>query len=588
LADYYDYSIYAVNCPGWSPIVTSPAKKQRGKPLWATQIGGAGFETLTNQAIATDISNNVYIVGQYSTITTGINIYNYTSAPTNGGEIPLTLYGTMSNPSATSAETFIVKYNSSGTAQWVSRVGFAQSQEIPVVATDLSGNVFISGRNDTTYVRFYTAGTPDATSTISLSTAGNMSTISGTDDIYLAKYNSSGIFQWATVIGSTGIEDNPEICTDPFGNVYIAGEYDATITIRNGGTPGGGLNIATTTYATMGKPGSGTGNNDIFLVKYNPSGAALWATRISGIGHETGVSIASDISGNVYVANQYTSSSMAIYNTNTPSGGSVSTILYGNLGFTGTVLTQPDISLVKYNSSGSVLWATRASSSANSDLTPYIATDSSANVYLTGQYGSPTVFTLYNGATAVGTTITPTTYATMPNTTGTIQAEVFLVKYNPSGSAQWATRIGSSGAETIPVITTDSSNNVYIAGLCTSETDVYNKSDPVSGVITPSFYGTLSNTTSATGTDIFLAKYDTNGNAQWGTMIGGTNREFQPSICTDSLGNVFVSGHYSTNALRINQTTLAPSINNSTIGLSLYGTLPIDSNIDSFLIKFQS
>lgn len=588
MADYYNYSIYAVNCPGWSPVVSYPAPKQRGLPLWTTKLGGGSNQNLTNEAIATDINNNIYIASEY--IST-IFIYNYTSAPVNNGSVGLTLYGTLSNPSGTTAETCLIKYNSSGTVQWVSRVGFGFDQLAPTLATDTSGNIFISGVQNgsatTTNVQFYNPGSVSSNSTITTVVAGNMSTVSATNDIYLAKYNSSGTFQWATVIGSANNELNQSICTDPFGNVFIAGDYNGTTTIKNAGTPDVNLNVATTTYGTMITAGS----NDTFLVKYNSSGAVQWATRLGSTGSESNVSITSDISGNVYVLNSYNNTALGIYNKNDPSGGVISTILYGTMAFTGASASIPDIALVKYNSTGSAQWATRLSATSNSDFPQSVTTDSLGNVYVAAQYYSPTLFTLYNSATPVGTTITPTSYGTIPNSGPSGTADICLVKYDSTGSAQWATRIGSSGIEGSTVLTTDSSNNLYVAGITNTSTVVvvYDKSTPDgSKVITPVFYANLSNTIATTAVDTFLVKYNSDGNAQWGTMLGGTGTDATPSLSADSGGNVYISGYYDSTTFRINKPSLTPSLNNSTIGLSLYGTLSNDGANDIYLIKFQT
>ena len=70
--------------------------------------------------VATDISGNVYVAGG-----------------TEGG-----LDG---NTSAGNSDLFVVKYNSSGTHQWTNQLGTDRYDEARGVATDSSGNVYVTG-----------------------------------------------------------------------------------------------------------------------------------------------------------------------------------------------------------------------------------------------------------------------------------------------------------------------------------------------------------------------------------------------------------------------------------------------------------
>jgi len=68
----------------------------------------------------------------------------------------------------------VVKYNSSGTKQWTKQLGTSSDDSANGVATDSSGNVYVTG---------YTQGGLD----------GNTS--AGGTDIFVVKYNSSGTKQ---------------------------------------------------------------------------------------------------------------------------------------------------------------------------------------------------------------------------------------------------------------------------------------------------------------------------------------------------------------------------------------------------------
>lgn len=90
---------------------------------------------------------------------------------------------------------------------------------------------------------------------------------------------------WATYYGGTNEDKGYNIATDIEGNVYLAGYTENTSGISSGGFQ----NIY------------GGGNYDAFLVKFDDDGNRLWATYYGGTGYEEARSVATDISGNVYL-----------------------------------------------------------------------------------------------------------------------------------------------------------------------------------------------------------------------------------------------------------------------------------------------
>jgi hypothetical protein len=79
---------------------------------------------------------------------------------------------------------------------------------------------------------------------------------SGSDDVFIAKYNPSGTAQWATRIAGSGSENARGISVDGSGNLYVTGSYSSNpVTIYN--ADGG-------TFGTLVNSGLG----DVFIVKY--------------------------------------------------------------------------------------------------------------------------------------------------------------------------------------------------------------------------------------------------------------------------------------------------------------------------------
>ena len=100
-------------------------------------------------------------------------------------------------------------------------------------------------------------------------------------DAFIAKYNTSGVAQWATRISGTSSDAGRGIATDSTGT-YVTGDYRSAslVTLNNGIT----LPVATI-------------NTDAFIVKYDTSGLAQWATTISGTVSDSGKGIATDSTG---------------------------------------------------------------------------------------------------------------------------------------------------------------------------------------------------------------------------------------------------------------------------------------------------
>ena len=83
------------------------------------------------------------------------------------------------------------------------------------------------------------------------STSGGLdgNTNSGIHDIFLVKYNSSGIKQWTNQLGTSSGEQGYGVTVDSSDNIYVTG------------TTGGGLDGNTN-----------SGGSDIFLMKFNSDG----------------------------------------------------------------------------------------------------------------------------------------------------------------------------------------------------------------------------------------------------------------------------------------------------------------------------
>ncbi|MDP7631313.1 MAG: SBBP repeat-containing protein, partial [SAR324 cluster bacterium] len=140
------------------------------------------------------------------------------------------------NTNSGSVDIFLVKYNSSGTKQWTQQLGTSAGNFGYGVTVDSSDNLYMTG---------YTSGGLD----------GNTS--SGSTDIILVKYNSSGTKQWTQQLGTSSTDEGLAVTVDSSNNLYVTGYTD------------GGLDGNTS-----------SGFSDLILVKYNSSGTKQWTKQL--------------------------------------------------------------------------------------------------------------------------------------------------------------------------------------------------------------------------------------------------------------------------------------------------------------------
>ncbi|HEY9862880.1 MAG TPA: SBBP repeat-containing protein, partial [Candidatus Obscuribacterales bacterium] len=157
------------------------------------------------------------------------------------------------------------------------------------------------------------------------------------------------------------------------------------------------------------------------------------------------------------------------------------------------------------------IWA-RSLGGSNDDFTTDISLDSARNIYLSGNFES-TDFDPGTGTTLINQGL----------------SDIFFAKLDNDGNPAWAKSLGGSKDDFASGISADDAGNVYITGNFDS-TDF----DP----------GTGTNLSNQGGSDIFIAKLDSNGNPVWAKSLGGSKDDFTNSISADDAGNVYITGSF--------------------------------------------
>jgi hypothetical protein len=531
-----------------------------GIAQWATFLGGSS--TIISWSVAIDSSDNVYISGQYQS-SSAVNIKDV-SGNTQVNSPFVTL------PTTLNAAAFLIKYNSNGIAQWFTFFNGSSADIAYAITIDSSDNILITGQyQSTSAVTLYNAITTNPSYTgngIQLPSVTSLA-------VFLLKYNSNGTIIWATYFNGSSPDAGLSVKTDSLNNIYLTGFYNSTtiVNIFNAITSGSSYSSTTISLPSVGA----TANIGLFLIKYNSSGSAQYATIINGTTQEQGQSIAIDSFNNVYLTGFYNTSaaicnpvSSGIVNVSSTSSVTLPTSTGGSV-----------IMLVKFDSNLSAQWATfldDTNSTANGEQGQCVAIDSLDNVYLTGYSTITSTMTIQN---ANGNTQSPSSITLPPSTIdGFINQEALLIKYNSNGEAQWATYLNGTNTDTGRSLSIDSSNNIYMSGYYSSYkiltlTSANGASQIESDITLPP------------GTGGYLVKYDLNGIAMGAANLKGigtistTNNLLSKAIVKDSLNNVYIAGQY--------VSSVPVYINNADNTVSSI-LLPAAASNSVFFIKYNS
>ncbi|MEP7168922.1 MAG: SBBP repeat-containing protein, partial [Bacteroidota bacterium] len=407
---------------------------------WLWSNGGAGNdEALDN---ATDQNGNILTTGYFSQTAQ----FSSTTLVSNG-----------------SGDIFISKQDSNGTYQWATQAGGAASDRAYGIATDNSGNIFVSG--------FFSA---TATFGTFILTSSNNS-----QDVFVAKLDAAGNFLWAKKFGGTDIDLALSINSDASGNVIVTGQFKGT------------AQFGSNTFTSMIDPNTSAPSYDIFILKLDAAGNFLWSKHGAAKYDDRGLAVSSDNAGNIYVTGQFSDTLhfANTYNNNAfnagfllklgPAGNEIwirrlfaalvtpynvrcfANEIYvtgdfqGNLTIAGTSQTTVttvypyNIFVSKFDGTGTVLWIEH-NGSDNSVSSLDIAIDGSGDAYITGLFTC--VFSEYSSLYGPG----------IFNSVGF--RDVFISKVSSSGQLIWERQFGGSRDDFCPSISLIAKDEPVIAG----------------------------------------------------------------------------------------------------------------------------
>ncbi len=213
-----------------------------GARLWNTFLGSTDNDY--PYVIAVDPSGDL-LVGGRSDASWGTPLNSYTGTG-----------GTLGH------EAFVARLNSvNGALQWNTFLGGTGTDLVIDMAGDGNGNYILAGYSNSSW------GTP-------------VNAHGGDMDAFAAKLSGSGVLQWNTFLGGTGIDYGQGVAVDGAGNIFVGG-------------------FSNLTWGTALNPHAG--GDDVFVAKLDATGAQLWHTFMGTAGSDIGGHLVLNSSGNVAV-----------------------------------------------------------------------------------------------------------------------------------------------------------------------------------------------------------------------------------------------------------------------------------------------
>ena len=296
---------------------------------------------------------------------------------------------------------------------------------------------------------------------------GGTHTPAGGYDIFVVKYDAGGNHLWSRHFGDTGNDLAYAVATDASGNVYLAGSFEDMLTID------------LFHYFSAG-------STDIFLSCFDPNGDHLWTRAMGAANVDGAAGLAVDASGDVFLAGHFEDS--------VDLGG-------GLLTSAGSA----DVFLAKYGSAGTHLWSQRFGGTS-SDYAHDVAVNSAGEPAITGRFLGTADF---GGDPLVGAG----------------SNDIFLARYDATGTHQWSQSFGSNSGDVGNAIAFTASGDLLLTGSFQDTVDFGG--------------GGLS---AVGSTDIMLVRFDADGNHRFSRSFGGSSGDIGESVAVDSADKVLLAG----------------------------------------------
>jgi hypothetical protein len=306
------FGSYSLTSNGDSDIFVGKIDNS-GNWLWATRAGGINDDSGTS--IVADDNGNCYVTGYFN---------------------DTAMFGSYSLTSNGDSDIFVGKIDNSGNWLWVTQAGGIDVEYFSAITIDDFGNSYVTGMFEETATFGY-----------------NSLTSSGYADIFVAKINNSGNWQWATQAGGSSPDIGKSIAIDGNGNCYVTGDFEGSAIFGS--------------YSL-----TSNGAEDIFVAKMDENGNWIWAIRAGGLDFDNGRSITVDDADNCYVTGDF-----------------VGSVIFGSYFLISN--GSKNIFVAKLDGNGNWVWVTQAEG-MSIQFGSGIAIDDNANNYVIGEFYGTAIF----------------------------------------------------------------------------------------------------------------------------------------------------------------------------------------------------
>jgi hypothetical protein len=404
--------------------------------LFAT-TGGTGYET--PYGMATDAVGNIYMTGYFF----GNAIFgNFNKTALGGNDI------------------FIAKYNKNGKVLWVQTAGGTSGEVGRDIALDENGNLYITGHFN-------------GTATFGRTTQ----TSAGGEDIFIAKYDTSGAFKWVKTFGAAGTDAGYSIAVYNNTNIYTAGYFSGIVNFGS-------------------KTSTSEGGTDIFLLKCDDAGNSGWVQTPGGTGNDRALDVHVD----------YTGVGITGYFSSTATFGTESKTSAGNT----------DMFVAIYNSEGDMLFLeTGGGPGPDAGQSLAILSFFGSNYYVTGYFSGTATFSDETRASLGGT-------------------DIFIAIYTNTSSGPLQSLKTAGGSYD------DQGERIIIKG---NRNDFY-----VSGQISRAASFDHINKSSNSDYNIFIAQFHIDGTINWVRTANASQGIEVRDVALDDADNLLVTGYFTGSA----------------------------------------
>jgi hypothetical protein len=370
------------------------------------------------------------------------------------------------------------------------------------LTVDASGNVYTTG---------YFTGTLSIGSLPALVSSGG-------NDIFVAKYDSTGKPIWAQRWGLAADENGQSIAVDADGNLLVTGGFTGSLTFgtttlaagtatlgfllklsptgsvlwaRKVAVPWPALAVDPSKNAILtGSLNKGVGDNDVWVEKWDTNGTQVWSKTFGDTADQNAAWVATDVNGNIALVGSFAG---------TLAFGSPALVTAG-----GT-----DAFVVKLDPTGTMAWSKRFGDVTTGQGLGRVAFTPTGDVVVAGHY--------FGSINLGGSTFTSLG-----------SADIVVGKFTSGGAYSWSKSFGDVNVQQLWGVAVEPvSGSVTISGSLWGSVD---------------FGGGALTATGTTSEDVYVARFSSTGTHQWSKRYGDALPQVPYALALGPGGDVHLAG----------------------------------------------